>query len=77
MAVRSTPVKIGLETAELNNAGRLTLDGTILGTPQYISPEQLEGRLLLENEHARVFDVHVKPGERVATHAHPLGVIFA
>jgi serine/threonine protein kinase len=35
--------KIGLETTELNNAG-LTAEGIILGTPQYISPEQLEGK---------------------------------
>jgi serine/threonine protein kinase/Tol biopolymer transport system component len=44
VAVRSTPPNIGLETTELNNARRLTVDGTILGTPQYISPEQLEGK---------------------------------
>src|SRR5205814_7933393 len=44
VAVRSTPLTIGMETTELNNATRLTVEGTILGTPQYISPEQLEGK---------------------------------
>jgi quercetin dioxygenase-like cupin family protein len=28
-------------------------------------------RVLLENEHVRVLEVRVKPGERVPTHAHP------
>jgi serine/threonine protein kinase len=38
VAVRSTPLRIGMEATELNNAGRLTVEGTILGTPQHISP---------------------------------------
>ena len=33
-------------------------------------------KLLLDNEHARVFDVHVKPGERVGMHTHPAGVVY-
>jgi quercetin dioxygenase-like cupin family protein len=39
-----------------------------------VSPET--HRLILENEHARVFDVHVKPGQKVATHSHPHGVLY-
>jgi len=39
-----------------------------------VSPET--HRILLENEHARVFDVHIKPGERVGMHTHPAGVLY-
>lgn len=36
-----------------------------------VSPETHQ--VILDNEHARVFDVHVKPGEKVAMHSHPAG----
>jgi quercetin dioxygenase-like cupin family protein len=39
-----------------------------------VSPET--HKLLLDNEHARVFDVRVKPGERVGMHTHPAGVVY-
>ena len=28
-------------------------------------------KVILENEHVRVLDVHAKPGEKVAMHSHP------
>ena len=33
-------------------------------------------KVLLENEHVRVMDVHVKPGEKVAMHSHPAGTLY-
>jgi beta-alanine degradation protein BauB len=39
-----------------------------------VSPET--HRVLLENEHVRVFDVRVKPGEKVGMHSHPQGILY-
>ena len=39
-----------------------------------VSPET--HKILLDNEHARVFAVHIKPGERVGMHTHPAGVLY-
>jgi beta-alanine degradation protein BauB len=39
-----------------------------------VSPET--HRVLLENEHVRVFDVRVKPGEKVGMHSHPPGILY-
>ena len=33
-------------------------------------------KVLLENEHARVLDFHVKPGEKVGTHSHPASIVY-
>lgn len=38
-----------------------------------VSPET--HKVILENAQVRVFDVHVRPGERVAMHSHPSGVL--
>jgi quercetin dioxygenase-like cupin family protein len=32
-------------------------------------------KILLENEHVRVLDFHVKPGEKVGMHSHPAASI--
>jgi quercetin dioxygenase-like cupin family protein len=32
--------------------------------------------VILENAQVRVLDVHVKPGERVAMHSHPAGILY-
>jgi len=39
-----------------------------------VSPETHS--VLLENAQVRVLDVHVKPGERVAMHSHPAGILY-
>jgi quercetin dioxygenase-like cupin family protein len=39
-----------------------------------VSPET--HKLLLENEHVRVFDVRIKPGEKVGMHSHPSGILY-
>lgn len=33
-------------------------------------------KVLLENEHVRVLDFHVKPGEKVGMHSHPASVVY-
>jgi len=33
-------------------------------------------KVLLENEHVRVLDFHVKPGEKVGVHSHPASVVY-
>jgi len=33
-------------------------------------------KVLLENEHVRVLDFHVKPGEKVGIHSHPSSVVY-
>jgi quercetin dioxygenase-like cupin family protein len=39
-----------------------------------VSPET--HKLLLENEHVRVFDVRTKPGEKVGMHSHPASILY-
>jgi beta-alanine degradation protein BauB len=39
-----------------------------------VSPETHS--VLLENAQVRVLDVHVKPGEKVAMHSHPAGILY-
>jgi len=39
-----------------------------------VSPETHS--ILLENAQVRVLDVHVKPGEKVAMHSHPAGILY-
>src|SRR6266436_761131 len=39
-----------------------------------VSPET--HKVLLENVRIRVLDVHVKPGEHVAMHSHPAGILY-
>ena len=39
-----------------------------------VSPET--HKVLLENEHVRVLDVHAKPGEKVAMHSHPASTLY-
>ena len=39
-----------------------------------VSPET--HKVLLENEHVRVLDVHAKPGEKVAMHSHPSSTLY-
>jgi len=38
-------------------------------SPQYY-------KVLLENEHVRVFEYRLKPGEKEAMHSHPAGVVY-
>ena len=55
----------------------LSAIGPVTATAQdveKVSPET--HKVILENENARVFDVHVKPGEKIATHSHPPGVLY-
>ncbi|HUK43607.1 MAG TPA: hypothetical protein VLW48_04100 [Candidatus Bathyarchaeia archaeon] len=33
-------------------------------------------KVLLDNAHVRVLDVHIKPGEKVAMHSHPASVVY-
>jgi len=40
-----------------------------------VSPET--HKVLLENDHVRVLDVGVKPGEKVPMHSHPANVVYA
>jgi quercetin dioxygenase-like cupin family protein len=39
-----------------------------------VSPET--HKVILENEHVRVLDVHAKPGEKVAMHSHPASTLY-
>lgn len=39
-----------------------------------VSPET--HKVLIENDHVRVFDVQLKPGEKVAMHSHPAGLLY-
>jgi len=39
-----------------------------------VSPET--HKVLLENEHVRVLDVHAKPGEKVAIDFHPASILY-
>jgi len=39
-----------------------------------VSPET--HRVLLDNEHVRVLDVHAKPGEKVGMHSHPASTLY-
>jgi quercetin dioxygenase-like cupin family protein len=39
-----------------------------------VSPET--HKLLLENDHVRVFDVHARPGEKVGMHSHPASILY-
>jgi beta-alanine degradation protein BauB len=39
-----------------------------------VSPET--HKILLENEHVRVLDVHAKPGEKVGMHSHPASTLY-
>jgi quercetin dioxygenase-like cupin family protein len=39
-----------------------------------VSPET--HKVLLENEHVRVLDVHAKPGEKVGMHSHPASTLY-
>jgi beta-alanine degradation protein BauB len=39
-----------------------------------VSPET--HKVLLENEHIRVLDVHAKPGEKVGMHSHPASTLY-
>jgi quercetin dioxygenase-like cupin family protein len=33
-------------------------------------------KVLLDNEHVRVLDVHVPPGQKIAMHSHPASVVY-
>lgn len=48
--------------------------GTVLA--QDVVKVTLTHRVLLENARVRVMDVHVKPGEKVAMHSHPAGILY-
>ena len=39
-----------------------------------VSPET--HKVLLENDHVRVLDFHVKPGEKVGVHSHPASIVY-
>jgi quercetin dioxygenase-like cupin family protein len=39
-----------------------------------VSPET--HRVILENAQVRVLDVHIRPGEKVAMHSHPAGILY-
>ena len=39
-----------------------------------VSPET--HKVLLDNEHVRVLDVHAKPGEKVGMHSHPASTLL-
>ena len=39
-----------------------------------VSPET--HKVLLENEHVRVLDVHARPGEKVGMHSHPASTLY-
>jgi len=71
----------------LKNAQRLQMKGLLIAflllvaamsaQPQdvvKVSPETHS--ILLENAQVRVLDVHVKPGEKVAMHSHPAGILY-
>ena len=51
----------------------LVAAGAVAQDVAKVSPET--HRVLLENEHVRVFDVRVKPGEKVGMHSHPVGIL--
>jgi len=71
----------------LKNTCRLQMKGLLSGSlvliaarsaqPQdvvKVSPETHS--VILENAQVRVLDVHVKPGEKVAMHSHPAGILY-
>jgi quercetin dioxygenase-like cupin family protein len=52
----------------------LVAAGAVAQDVAKVSPET--HRLLLENEHVRVFDVRNKPGEKVGMHSHPASILY-
>src|SRR5713226_3181761 len=43
--------------------------------PVKVAPDHY--KVLLENDHARVLDAHLKPGEKSPMHSHPAYVVYA
>ena len=52
----------------------LVADGAAAQDVAKVSPET--HKVLLENDHVRVFDVRAKPGEKVGMHSHPAGILY-
>ena len=54
---------------------------TVLSVVAFVSAQDVvkvsdTHKVLLENEHARVMDVHAKPGEKVPMHSHPASILY-
>ena len=69
-------VTLGLSIVAAANVGlaNVALTNAPAQDVQKVSPET--HKVLLDNEHARVFDVRLKPGEVVGMHSHPASILY-
>ncbi len=85
--IPETPNRRAKREIFLKNAHRLQMKGLLIAflllvaarpaQPQdvvKVSPETHS--VILENAQVRVLDVHVKPGQKVAMHSHPAGILY-
>ncbi len=64
---------VGLLTGALVGVAFVALPARGAQDPAKLAPEMY--KVVLENDHVRVIDYHLKPGEHEPMHSHPRGVV--